>query len=259
MIWGKISLIFGVIHMSFGVLLSVWNKVNQRQYHSIILEFFPQIIFLVFIFGYLIFMIFLKWIMYGANKTGPFSEHCAPNLLITFINMMLFKAAEHDKNLEHCKVGDQIFDIYMFSFQETLQKVLVITGVLMIPVMLLGKPLYILNKRRKRRAEYEEMRDDLLGDPEQLEEGVGFGEIMINQGIHTIEYVLGSISHTASYLRLWALSLAHNQLSEVLWSMVLRMGFTGAGNYFGIVMLYLVFAAWAAGTIAVMVLMEGLP
>ena len=34
--------------------------------------------------------------------------------------------------------------------------------------------------------------------------------------------------------------------------MVLRMGFTGAGNYFGIVMLYLVFAAWAAGTISVM-------
>ena len=89
----KISLIFGVIHMSFGVLLSVWNKVNHRQYHSIILEFFPQIIFLIFIFGYLIFMIFMKWVMYGANFEGAFSEHCAPNLLITFINMMLFKAA----------------------------------------------------------------------------------------------------------------------------------------------------------------------
>jgi len=233
----KVSIIIGVLHMTFGLLVSFWNSKFFGKAINITMEFIPQVLFLSSMFGYMSLLMFHKWTAYtagGFNGDVRTTERCAPSILITFINMVLFKYGDDVVPLSpECKTP------YMYWGQTGIQKLFVIVAVVCIPWMLLGKPLL------KRNA------------PKEPGEETEFSEIMILQGIHTIEFVLGTVSHTASYLRLWALSLAHAQLSEVLWSMIMRIGLTSRG-WIGGVVLWAIFAAWAVLTISILCLMEGL-
>ncbi|XP_034660391.1 V-type proton ATPase 116 kDa subunit a isoform X7 [Drosophila subobscura] len=257
----KISIIFGVIHMVFGVVMSWHNHTYFRNRISMIYEFIPQLVFLLLLFFYMVLLMFIKWIKFAATNPKPYSEACAPSILITFIDMVLFNKPKDP--VKGCEV-------YMFWGQHFVQVLFVLLALCCIPIMLLAKPMLIMQARKLANEEVQPIAGASSdaetggvsnggphggGGPHEEEEEMS--EIFIHQSIHTIEYVLGSVSHTASYLRLWALSLAHAQLAEVLWTMVLSIGLKQEG-WFGGVILTCVFAFWAILTVGILVLMEGL-
>ena len=259
----KLSIIFGVCHMTFGIFLSFLNHKYFKDWVSVWAEFVPQILFFLSLFGYLAYLILVKWWLYFASNDPhrqARSEYCAPNILITFIDMFLFSTET---------ASDGCISYFMGPYQQYSQYALICIAVASVPIMLLAKPLAKLRKHNKvhpkpefyqetATLETEEEATPSLETGEQKQaERFDFGEILILQGIHTIEFCLGCISHTASYLRLWALSLAHNQLSEVLWDLVMQEGFA-VTEWYGALMLYVIFAFWAACTVAVLVVMEGL-
>lgn len=57
----KLSIIFGVVHMIFGVSMSVINMVHFKRPIDIFLRFLPQMLFLVLLFLYMVFMMMFKW------------------------------------------------------------------------------------------------------------------------------------------------------------------------------------------------------
>ncbi|KAI9003206.1 V-type ATPase, V0 complex, 116kDa subunit family [Gaertneriomyces semiglobifer] len=260
----KMAIIFGVIHMSFGIALNVPNYIYYKQKKSIWTEFVPQITFLLSIFGYLVVIIIYKWASQWPNGD-------APGLLNTLIYMFLSPGSVDAKN-------------QLYKGQSAVQTILLLIAVACVPWMLFAKP-YFLKRDHQRRGGlgYANLHEDAantsassptgggLGEARPSEDGgVGhavshggehehfdFGEIMIHQMIHTIEFCLGAISNTASYLRLWALSLAHAQLSEVLWTMVLANCYKMTGAILPIA-LVIGFGLWFVLTVGILLIMEGL-
>eukprot|EP00916_Digyalum_oweni_P022842 GHVL01037825.1.p1 GENE.GHVL01037825.1~~GHVL01037825.1.p1 ORF type:complete len:812 (-),score=87.46 GHVL01037825.1:737-3172(-) len=253
----KFAVIVGVIHMTLGVLLKISNgfhTITTRAKNCVIegaadvlFEGIPQLIFLLSIFGYMDWMIVYKWLSENGNK---------PNLINLVIDMCMFKPLEPDT--------------IMYFGQAKVQSILMTIAIIAIPVMLFPKPLILwrLYGKSARNLGYLEASPGGGGnfDLEQAEvtalnphggdeEEFEIGETSIHQLIETIEFVLGAISNTASYLRLWALSLAHQQLSEVFFSNAI-LGPIIMGSPIAVFFGFYVFAACTLGILMGMDVLE---
>lgn len=252
----KMSVILGIVQMVFGVILSLFNYRFFRNTLNIILQFIPEMIFILSLFGYLVFMIIFKWCSFNV-----FVSRRAPSILIHFINMFLFNYKDPS-------------NVPLYQHQQEVQSFFVIMALISVPWMLLIKPFILRANHRKSQLQASRIPEDTTEDSEGDSSGHGasagvhgaqdeddqefnFGDVFVHQAIHTIEYCLGCISNTASYLRLWALSLAHAQLSEVLWTMVMNIGLRIRG-WGGLVGVFIIFAVFAVLTVAILLIMEGL-
>ncbi|CDU19436.1 V-type proton ATPase subunit a, putative [Plasmodium yoelii] len=318
----KFSIIIGFFHMTFGVIIKGFNALYFKKKMDFFFEFLPQLVMMLSMIGYLVFLIIYKWITpigYGGYKKQ--------GIINTIINMYLLKEINQDNKF--------------YEHQEVVQIIIITLFALCIPIMLICKPAiktykiikdkkkrmaihyqavekemtnqfvgvggdeknliysygnnsmhkrvtkigydnnnnnnigaenedeYLLLKRRGKKTD-DEMEAHLLGPSsyhsssasntnqtfDEHEENIS--EIWIEQLIETIEFILGLISNTASYLRLWALSLAHQQLSLVFFEQTILSSLE-KNTFIGVVISLIIFSQlFSILTIAVILCMDTL-
>lgn len=235
----KMSILLGVAQMNLGIIMSYYNAKFFKNDINIWYQFVPQMIFLNSLFGYLSLLIIVKWC------TGSQAD-----LYHIMIYMFLSPM-------------DDLGENQLFWGQKYLQILLLLLALVAVPWMLIPKPLLLKKQHEERHqgrayAPLHSLDENLESDVDDKSHGAHeefeFSEVMVHQLIHTIEFVLGSVSNTASYLRLWALSLAHSELSSVFYEKVLIL----AWGFNSVVILIIGIIVFVFATVGVLLVMETL-
>ena len=257
----KFSVIIGVFQMTLGIVLKGINSIYDKNLIECFCVFIPELIFMLILFGYMDLLIFLKW---SVNYEGE--EKRAPDIKSYLMNMILKFGKlppEPEEGLDWKLYGSR-------DFYENLHLSLVILAIICLIIMLV--PTIILNYN-KAKSQYKNNNRRNLIDNEANENLIQNEEINLQENqepllsdfivasvIETIEFALGAVSNTASYLRLWALSLAHSQLSAVFfeYSIGLLSRFTDNPLTDGILLsiVFVIFGAVTFGVLLCMDLME---
>ena len=269
----KLSVILGVSHMVLGIFLKGINSIFEFNFVEMIFIFLPQIVLMLILFGYMDFLIFMKW---GMNFEGK--ENVAPDIKSFLMSIFLKFGKLPPTGIDQ--------DWYFFTNRTTLEMVhtyILYTSLACIILMLFPKMFlnYYYEKRKYRNKinnnlvnnigiindneEEGKMKENLIIDNNENEnenivqeiEEPKFSDFMVASIIETIEFVLGTVSNTASYLRLWALSLAHSQLSVVFFNKSLGLAGRGTQNYIvNGIFLSVIYFGFASVTICVLLLMD---
>ena len=270
----KWSVIIGVIQMTLGIVLRGLNNLFFKDYLGFFVEFIPQFIFMNLLFGYMILLIFIKW---NTDYTG--NTQNAPSIITILMNLALKNGSVDGKPVwSTVEIEERTNQIFFYVAILCIPIILLPKPIVKILKMKkyraicefdnnvnLGeninndlplvnkdialkeeeiKPLLENDDLQKAEIQYDSEQSEfinknLLQQKHEKEELPS--DIFVHQIIETIEFVLGCVSNTASYLRLWALSLAHSQLSKVFFEKSLLL-LAVYGNFILVIIGYFIFA-----------------
>jgi V-type H+-transporting ATPase subunit a len=232
----KIAVILGIAQMSMGICMKGLNAIHFGRAVDFIFEFLPQIILMLALFGYMDLLIVIKWLN---NYDHPGAD--PPSIITIMIDIPLKSAVVNGDPL----IGDA-------AMNQRVSIILLLIALVTIPIMTFPKPFidYAAIKAENKHIEEAEgngyqsldggndgendnsdIKNEHKGEKKKIAHNPkdhGFGEVFIHQLIESIEFILGTISNTASYLRLWALSLAHSQLAKVFYENTILPGLNPA-------------------------------
>ncbi|KAL5510452.1 hypothetical protein EMCRGX_G005994 [Ephydatia muelleri] len=298
----KMSIILGLFQLLFGVILSIVNNIKARSVISIVGVSIPRVLFLMGLIGWLVFLMFYKWCrFYSAPTKAPnllltliymfLDFGSSPNTVGDPV-YSVFGTGEPETAAQRIiqvilvitagvcipwmLLMKPIYQIVKSKSAEKKAKSMKMMTDSTSMTTPMTTPMVNLEGHDSKMAEKADM-SGVMEKGEMTQEGEGEdphaaaghgghgqtpSEILVFSAIHTIEYCLGTISNTASYLRLWALSLAHEQLSEVLWIYAIaRYNIAMFGSQipgFGFIIMFALWAVWAVLTIGILLVLEGL-
>jgi len=283
----KLSVVLGISQMCFGIALRGMNAVFFNEQLDLKYEFFPMVAFAASLFVYMVILIFMKWTidwnhrMSLATCYDPTGDEWQSDWILCdetdtgngFCTPWGYPCTGSDSTADKCPLdyggsGDGcqppvlitalinialspgVVDEPLYWGQAVIQNFLLVVAVVSVPVLLFAKPYFLTQGSHGEHSKEVVHAGDGEHDEEE-EEGHSFGEIIIHQSIETIEFVLGMVSNTASYLRLWALSLAHSELAQVFWQkcMLTTMPLGWFPTYLG-------FGLFAGITLGVLLMMD---
>ena len=285
----KLSVILGVFHMVIGIILKGVNAFFEGDMVELIFVFFPQIVLMLSLFGYMDFLIFAKWATdyskqinfrdsEGSEKIFNYTI-LAPDIKSYLMNIFLSPGKlpdfenpfENDVKEKRLNLTDN--DWYLLTDRDKLEHIhLGLLLISLLSMILMFFPKIFLNYSKEKKnyiinngnningilnqgQEQNQFQEQLI--PQKEIEVPNFSNIFVEVAIETIEFVLGTVSNTASYLRLWALSLAHSQLAYVAFSKTIASfgNITDNWRINGIILIA-VFPIFAGATAIVLLFMD---